>query len=79
MYHVVFMYPTNITVVSKNETDKIVYNRSFDRTKPLCGIDLDSRNHTLITHIFSEKIYTTGLKGEDVNAWKLYEKQGKYD
>ena len=44
MYHIVYLYPTNITVVSKME-NKIVYNRGFDRTRPVFGIELDYRGH----------------------------------
>ena len=45
LFHIVFMYPTNITVVSKISRE-IVYFTNFDKTKPpLRGISLDLRAH----------------------------------
>ena len=78
MYHIVYLYPTNITVMSKIE-DKIVYNKSFDRMRPILGIELDYRSHQLIAFTMKEKIYMTSLTGEDCEAWKFYEKQNKLE
>ena len=45
LFHIVFMYPTNITVVSKISKE-IVYFTNFDKNKPpLRGISLDLRAH----------------------------------
>ena len=42
MFHIVFMYPTNITVVSKH-SGQVVFNNSFEKLRPLRGMLLDSR------------------------------------
>ena len=42
MFHIVFMYPTNITVVSKH-SGQVVFNNSFEKLRPLRGVLLDSR------------------------------------
>ena len=45
LFHIVFMYPTNITVVSKISRE-IVYFANFDKTMPpLRGISLDLKAH----------------------------------
>lgn len=44
MFHVIFMYPTNITVVSKISR-QVVYNNSFEKLRPLKGVLLDTVKH----------------------------------
>lgn len=44
MFHVVFMYPTNITVVSKISR-QVVFNHSFEKSRPLRGVILDTQKH----------------------------------
>ena len=41
MFHIVFMYPTNITVVSKISR-QVVFNHSFEKSRPLRGVILDT-------------------------------------
>ena len=68
MYHVVFMYESNITVVSRMES-RIVYNNSFERQRSLSNIVLDQSMHRLLAYSRREKIMTTLLKSEDCEAW----------
>lgn len=71
LYHIVYMYANNITVISKMD-QKIVYSQSYDRLKPLRGIDLDYRRHRLMAYQFKECVMLTSLRGEDCEAWKHY-------
>lgn len=41
MYHIIFMYTDNITVVSKMNL-QVIYDVSYDKTMLLRGINLDS-------------------------------------
>lgn len=44
LYHVIFMYATNITVVSKF-TREIVFSQNFKDERVLRGIQLDIKNN----------------------------------
>lgn len=71
MFHVIFMYPTNITVVSKI-SNQVVYNNSFDKLRPLRGVLLDTRKNQLLGFSNKEKIMLASLQGEDQDAWKYF-------
>ena len=75
MFHIVFMYATNITVVSKH-SGQVVYNNSFEKLRPLRGVLLDSRKHQLLGFSHKEKIMIASLQGEDQDAWKYFLKNG---
>jgi hypothetical protein len=64
MFHIIFMYPTNITVVSKISR-QVVYNNSFEKLKPLRGVLLDTKKHQLLSFSNKERIMIASLKGED--------------
>jgi len=74
MFHILFMYPTNITVVSKISR-QVVYNNSFEKLKPLRGVLLDTYKHQLLSFSHKEKIMIASLKGEDQDAWKYFLKE----
>ena len=69
MYHVVFMYSDNITVVSKMNQE-VIHNVSYDKKRPFRGIDLDYHRHQLLAYTFHDRIMLTSLENEDVDAWK---------
>ena len=64
MFHIVFMYPTNITVVSKISR-QVVFNHSFEKSRPLRGVVLDTMKHQLLSFSHKEKIMVASLYGED--------------
>lgn len=76
MFHIVFMYPTNITVVSKH-SGQVVFNNSFEKLRPLRGVLLDTRKQQLLGFSHKEKITVASLQGEDQDAWKYFLKNGK--
>jgi hypothetical protein len=47
LFHICFMYPSNITVVSKL-TKEVVYNCNFSDSKILRGIDFDREANQLL-------------------------------
>ena len=64
MLHILFMYPTNITVVSKISR-QVVYTASFEKSRPLRGVVLDCFRHQLLGFSHKEKIMIASLQGED--------------
>lgn len=74
MFHIVFMYPTNITVVSKISR-QVVFNHSFEKSRPLRGVVLDTQKHQLLAFSHKEKIMIASLYGEDQDAWKYFLKE----
>ena len=64
MFHIIFMYPTNITVVSKISR-QVVFNHSFEKSRPLRGVVLDTQKHQLLAFSHKEKIMIASLYGED--------------
>lgn len=74
LFHVVFMYPSNITVISKISRE-IVYFCNIDKTKLLRGISMDLKAHLLLAYGLKEKIQIANLKGEDQDAWKYFLKE----
>ena len=64
MFHIVFMYPTNITVVSKISR-QVVFNHSYEKSRPLRGVTLDTQKHQLLSFSHKEKIMIASLHGED--------------
>ena len=75
MFHIVFMYPTNITVVSKI-SQQVVFNHSFEKLRPLRGVLLDTSKHQLLSFSHKERIMLASLQGEDQDAWKYFLKGG---
>ena len=75
MFHMVFMYPFNITVVSKISR-QVVFNCSFEKSRPLKGVILDTMKHQLLGFSHKEKIMMASLHGEDQDAWKYFLKEG---
>lgn len=74
LFHVVFMYSTNITVVSKISRE-IVYAKNFDSKKPLRACMLDIKSNMLLVYCPKDTVMIATLKGEDQDAWKYYLKQ----
>ena len=74
LFHIIFMYNNNITVISKNSRE-IVYFYNFEKSKRLRGIQLDVKSHQLLAFQEKEKIQIASLKGEDQEAWKYFLKQ----
>jgi len=74
MFHIIFMYPTNITVVSKISR-QVVYNHSFEKLRPLRGVLLDTAKHQLLSFSHKERIMIASLHGEDQDAWKYFLKE----
>ena len=74
MFHIVFMYPTNVTVVSKISR-QVVFNASFQKLRPLRGVLLDTRKHQLLSFSHKERIMLASLQGEDQDAWKFHLKE----
>ena len=74
MFHILFMYPTNITVVSKISR-QVVYNNSFEKLKPLRGVSLDTVKNHMLSFSHKERIMVASLHGEDQEAWKYYLKE----
>jgi Pep3/Vps18/deep orange family len=64
-FHIVYMYPRNITVLSKISRE-IVYSCKFDETQdPLQAICLDLRKNKLLLSSKSHPLLVAHLKGED--------------
>ena len=79
LFHVVFMYSTNITVVSKISRE-IVYAKNFvDTKKPLIlrACMLDTKSNMLCVYCPKDIVMVATLKGEDQDAWKYFLKQKK--
>mmetsp|Transcript_7263 Transcript_7263/g.6394 ORF Transcript_7263/g.6394 Transcript_7263/m.6394 type:complete len:137 (+) Transcript_7263:1008-1418(+) len=72
-YHIIFMYPKNLTILSKI-TNEIVYNKNYDFI--LKGIQVDFLTNKALLYSTKEKILFAHLKGEDQDAWKYYLKRG---
>jgi ABC-type transport system involved in Fe-S cluster assembly fused permease/ATPase subunit len=62
-FHIVFMYPKNITVLSKI-SNEIVYSKNFD-TLNLSGIQVDYLHNRILLYSNKEPVYIAYLKGED--------------
>jgi len=71
LFHIVFMYATNVTVLSKISR-KIVYQENFSGVNRLSGIQLDIRSHMMLIFGANKLIKVASLSGEDKNAWKYY-------
>ena len=76
LFHICFMYSTNITVISKISR-QIVYSQNFKDEKLLRGIQLDVKKNQLLAYSHSKIISVANLIGEDKDAWKYYLKKGK--
>ena len=63
MFHIIFLYPKNITVLSKI-SNEIVYSRNFD-TLNLSGIQLDTALNRLLLYSNKEPVLIAYMKGED--------------
>lgn len=74
LFHIVFVYPTNITVVSKISRE-IVYSKNFDQKKPLRACQLDIKSNMLMAYYPKDQVMVATLKGEDQDAWKYYLKR----
>mmetsp|Transcript_34545 Transcript_34545/g.25650 ORF Transcript_34545/g.25650 Transcript_34545/m.25650 type:complete len:113 (+) Transcript_34545:256-594(+) len=61
-FHIVFMYPKNLTVLSKI-TNEIVYNKNYDFM--LKGICVDFMTNKAMLYSTKEKVLLASLKGED--------------
>ena len=79
LFHIIFMYPTNITVVSKISRE-IVYSKNFDvkKQQPLRACSLDLKSNMLLAYCPKDSIMVATLKGEDQDAWKFYLKRNEY-
>jgi hypothetical protein len=76
LFNIIFMYPTNITVISKL-TNQIVYFDNFKEGKILRGICLDVTKNQLLAYGPKDTIQIANLLGEDKDAWRYYLKKGK--
>jgi Pep3/Vps18/deep orange family len=74
LFHICFMYPTNITVVSKISRE-IVYNQNFKDERILRGIHMNVFSNQLLAFSPAKIISVASLKGEDKDAWKYYLKK----
>ena len=74
LFHICFMYPTNITVVSKVSRE-IVYNQNFKEERILRGIHMNVQSNQLLAFSPAKIISVASLKGEDKDAWKYYLKK----
>jgi hypothetical protein len=74
LFHIIFMYPTNITVVSKISRE-IVYAKNFEVKKPLRACQMDIKSNMLLAYSPKDQIMVATLKGEDQDAWKYYLKR----
>jgi hypothetical protein len=73
-FHIIFVYPTNLTVLS-SITQEIVYSRNFDAIKIRSSVfDLYQR-HVLIVGQ-KDQIEYSKLENEGRDAWKQYLKRG---
>lgn len=75
LFHICFMYPTNITVVSKISRREIVYNQNFKDERILRGIHMNVTSNQLLAYSPAKIISIANLKGEDKDAWKYYLKK----
>lgn len=64
LFHIIFMYSTNITVVSKISKE-IVYAKNYDAKKPLRACILDIKSNMLLIYCPKDQIMVATLKGED--------------
>jgi hypothetical protein len=71
LFHICFMYPTNITVVSKVSRE-IVYNQNFKEERILRGIHMNISSNQLLAYSPAKIISVASLQGEDKDAWKYY-------
>jgi len=76
LFNIIFMYPTNITVISKL-TNQIVYFDNFKENQILRGVCLDVTNNQLLAYCPKDTIRIANLLGEDKDAWRYYLKKGK--
>ena len=77
-FHIVYMYPRNITVLSKISKE-IVYSCKFDETQdPLQAICLDLRKNKLLLNSKSHPLLVAHLNGEDQDAWRYYLKREEF-
>jgi len=77
-FHIVYMYPRNITVLSKISRE-IVYSCKFDETQdPLQAICLDLRKNKLLLSSKSHPLLVAHLNGEDQDAWRYYLKREEF-
>ena len=75
-FHIIFMYPKNITVLSKI-SNEIVYSRNFDQNDTILqGINVDMTFNRILLYGKTTPVYIAYLKGEDQDAWKYYLKRG---
>ena len=77
LFHIIFMYSTNITVVSKISRE-IVYAKNFEQKKPLRACMLDLKANMMLVYTPKEKVMVASLKGEDQDAWKYYLKRNEF-
>jgi hypothetical protein len=72
-FHIVYMYPRNITVLSKISRE-IVYSTPLTGQDgaPLTSITCDLRKNRILVNSKQAPIYIAYLKGEDTDAWRYY-------
>lgn len=76
LFHVCFVYPQNISVVSKLSRD-VVYNQNFHDERILKGIDFDRHSNKLLAYSYNRHIQVASLVGEDKIAWRFYLKKNR--
>lgn len=70
-FHIVYMYPRNITVLSKISR-QIVHSARIDDQDALINVALDFRKNRLLLHGKTSPLLVAHLKGEDQDAWRYY-------
>ncbi len=73
-FHIVFVYYTNYTVVSKI-SEEVIHYKSFDSVQ-LKGIKHDIDNFKLLLYTTKEPVHVSHIEGEDQDAWKYFLKKG---
>ena len=77
-FHILYMYPRNVTVLSKI-TKEIVYSCKFDETQdPLQAVTLDLRKNRVMLSSKSAPLLVAHMKGEDQDAWRYYLKREEF-
>ena len=69
-FHIIYMYPKNITVLSKISRE-IVYSAPFVDSS-LLGITMDLRKNRIMLNCKQAPLFVAYLRGEDTDAWRYY-------
>lgn len=72
-FHIVYMYPRNVTVLSKISKE-IVHSSRFEDSDALLNIVLDQRKNRLLLY-GKAALHVAYLRGEDQDAWRYYLKR----